>query len=167
MARRRHSHQGPVHTLIDAHNVIYADARLRRLMDVPERARRALLEVLQGRPRLRVVCDGGPGGRHEVEVRGGITVEYAGRLPADERIVTWLLNHPHLRTAVVTDDGGLAQRVRALGARVVSSEIFLLGFSRTSTVQEDERRQPPTGQEVQDWLRYFGLEGSAPDGEEQ
>jgi len=155
--RHAPTRRGPVHTLIDAHNLIYADARLRARMDEPEAAREALLQLVMQLPRLRVVCDGGPGGRQSVAVRHGITVAYSGRRSADDDIVAWLVAHPQLHVVVVTDDGALARRSRTLGARVMGCAAFLQGLPAGPGAAHDARRAPPSAQEVQQWLRIFGI----------
>jgi len=155
--RHAPTRRGPVHTVIDAHNLIHADAQLRARMDEPEAARAALLERVRLLPRLRLVCDGGPGGQPSVAVRQGVTVVYSGRRPADDAIVDWLVAHPQLHVAVVTDDGALARRSRILGARVLGCATFLQGLPSALGPEHDARRAPPSAADVEQWLRIFGI----------
>jgi len=155
--RHAPTRRGPVHTVIDAHNLIYADAQLRAYMDEPEAARAALLALVHGVPRLRLVCDGGPGGQPSVAVRQGVTVVYSGRRPADDAIVDWLVAHPQLHAVVVTDDGALARRARIVGARVLGCVAFLQGLPAALGTEHDARRAPPSAAEVERWLSLFGI----------
>jgi len=155
--RHAPTRRGPVHTVLDAHNLIHADVQLRALMDEPEVARAALLELVRALPRLRLVCDGGPGGQPSVTVRQGVTVVYSGRRPADDAIVDWLVAHPQLHVVVVTDDGALARRSRILGARVLGCAAFLHGLTATLGPEHDPRRAPPSASDVEQWLRIFGI----------
>jgi predicted RNA-binding protein with PIN domain len=153
---------GQVEMLIDAHNLIHAHPDLRRLMDDPEVAREALLARLQGRQRVRMVCDGGPRGERATVVRHGITIEYSGRLDADECIIAYLRAHARQRTVVVTDDRGLAGRARVMGARVLPCAALIASLTAPASGEADPRRAPPPPHEVEEWLRLFGGDADQP-----
>ncbi len=149
----------PEAILIDAHNLLYADAALRALMHRDqEAARRELLERLGDAAATWVFFDGGPGGVTSATMHGRIHVDWSGPHSADDRIIAWLTRHPGTRALVVTDDRPLAARCRHAGARVQSCVAFLAGLD----VREDERtpadgKPPlPDADEVAYWLRQFG-----------
>ena len=66
---------GVVHVLIDAHNVLYHDPELRRLMGDPESARRELERLLAGQRQLVLFYDGGPGGEARSLRRQDLAIE--------------------------------------------------------------------------------------------
>jgi predicted RNA-binding protein with PIN domain len=116
--------------LVDGMNLI--GSRPDRWWNDPDRAVRRLVEELDragqaGRDQLTVVFDRRPldlsPGRH-----GSITVAFAsrrGRNAADHEIVQMVAADPEPESVtVVTSDARLAERVRALGARVVSAGSF-------------------------------------------
>lgn len=139
--------------LIDAHNVIHADAELRRLLRDPERARAELERLLAHRGRCTVFHDGGPGGEPRTLRRRGLTVVYSGTGEADDAIVRWLKQHPGMHAAVVSDDAALGRRARQLGAGVISTLQFL-GTLRRQV--DGPRDQPPLpAHELAFWMREF------------
>lgn len=150
------SRSGQVHLLIDAHNVLHHDPILQGLMHEPERARGDLERLLADRPRVTLFYDGGPGGVAQELRRSGLAIDYSGRGEADDRIVDWLRRYAERRAAVVSDDGGLRGRARALGATLVDARGFLDGFRRERDPRE--QRGPLTPAEVEDWMRIFGLD---------
>lgn len=150
------SRSGQVHLLVDAHNVLHHDPDLQRLMHEPERARAELERLLADRPRVVLFYDGGPGGVTQSLRRQGLTIDYSGTGEADDRIVGWLRAHADRRAAVVSDDGGLRGRARALGATLIDARGFLAGFRRECDPRE--QRGPLTPTEVEDWMRIFGLD---------
>lgn len=149
------SRSGQVHLLVDAHNVLHHDPELRRLMAEPERAHAELERLLADRPRVVLFYDGGPGGETRSLRRQGLTIDYSGKGEADERIVGWLREHAERRAAVVSDDGGLRGRARALGATLVDARGFLAGFRHERDPRTE--RGPLSPAEVDDWMRIFGL----------
>jgi predicted RNA-binding protein with PIN domain len=149
-----------MHMLIDGHNVIHQDALLRPLAAEIERAHGELEQLLAERSRITVFYDGGPGGNTHTLRRHGLTIDYSGASEADDRIVRWLLFNPNVRALVVTDDRGLAGRVRTLGARILPVRGFLDAF-RSQRAATSTDRQPLTPAEVEEWMRIFGLEDEA------
>jgi hypothetical protein len=150
--------------LVDAHNLLYPDRELgRHMVEEPERARRALELRLAGRPRIHLFYDGGPGGQPSRQQRQGLEIHYSGTGSADDQIIAWLQSHPDRRCIVVTADRELAARARAHGATIASAKI-LDGPSkpqpqqRTRRQHDDDDRGPPPPNEVDDWLRWFGVE---------
>jgi len=140
--------------LLDGSNVVHQDAELRRLANLdPERARAELERLLGGRHMTAVFWDGGPGGEIRTFQRKGIRVDYSGPGEADDRIVAWLKQHGPLHGAVITDDGPLARRCRALKAKVASARGFAVGLRTLRDAPPD--RGPPPAHEVDFWLREF------------
>jgi predicted RNA-binding protein with PIN domain len=151
--------QGPVHLLVDGHNVLHLDPELRRLMAEPERARAELERLLAHRQRVTLFYDGGPGGEAQNTRRHGLVIEYSGAADADDRIARWLLFHPNVRAVVVSDDRELRRRIRVLGARGVTARGFLAAFRRQREAPPDA--PPLSPGEVDQWLRIFGIEDEA------
>lgn len=143
--------------LIDAHNVIHADADLRRLMHPdPERARAELERLVAARGRCTVFHDGGPGGEARTLRRRGLAVVYSGTGDADDAIVRWLKQHPGERAAVVSDDADLRRRCRQIGAGTIGTREFLGALRRRVDGPRDQAPVPP--HEVAFWQREFGVE---------
>jgi hypothetical protein len=139
--------------LIDAHNVIHADAELRRLMHDPERARAELERLLAGRRCTTLFYDGGPDGAARSLRRKGLTVVYSGSDEADDAIVRWLKLHPGTRSVVVSDDAELGRRCRQLKAILRDTGSFLAGLRRQA---DAPIAQPPLpAHEVDFWMREF------------
>jgi uncharacterized protein YaiI (UPF0178 family) len=98
------------------------DAAVRRLLGRLRRLAAAsggtITMVVDGRPLPDV-----PEGDH-----GGVAVRYAarsGRDAADDRIVELLSRADESGAVVVTSDGGLRERARALGADVIGASALL------------------------------------------
>lgn len=151
------SRSGPLHMLIDGHNVIHQDAALRPMAEEIERAHSELELLLAERSRITVFYDGGPGGNTHTLRRSGLTIDYSGASEADDRIVRWLLFNPNMRALVVTDDRALTARVRTLGARILPARGFLDAFRRQRPISGGDR-PPLSSAEVEEWMRIFGLE---------
>jgi hypothetical protein len=150
------SRTGVVHVLVDAHNVLHLDPRLRPLMVEPEQARSELERLLAGRQHVHLFYDGGPGGGGGAGPREGLSIDYAGAGEADDRITGWLKTNATRRAVVVTDDAELRRRVRTLGAGVLDARGFLDGLRRERDQRED--RGPLSPAEVDEWMRIFGLD---------
>jgi predicted RNA-binding protein with PIN domain len=151
---------GPVHVLIDGHNLIYQHPQLRHLMAQPEAGRTALEALLAHRPRLTIFYDGGPGGMATATRRSGLAIDYSGTGQADDRVVRWLMFHPHVRASVVSDDRELQRRIRAFGAQTVAVAEFiaLLERGRPPERQPDGRPDGPLSPaQVEAWMRLFGI----------
>ncbi len=121
-------------------------AMRRFLLDVARRSRTTIVVVFDGPP---------PVGRPEVENLGGVKVRYAGARTADDVIVAKLPRGAAARQwTVVTDDRGLAARVRAAGARVEDVASFL----RRADLREGSAEKPerPSPGEIDEWLALFG-----------
>ncbi len=150
--------RGPVHTLVDAHNLIHADAGLRALAGDPAAARAALARRLDGTARMHLVCDGGPGGIARTVLQGTVIMVYSGTASADDAIVRWLRERADARAVVVSDDRELIARARSLGAREVRCRLFLRGLQARGEAANDPRRGPPPAHEVEMWMKTFGIE---------
>jgi predicted RNA-binding protein with PIN domain len=156
------SRNGAVHLLIDGHNVIHQDVQLRALMANPEEAHREFERLLEGRRRVTIFYDGGPGGHTSSMRRSGSTIDYSGSGSADDRIVRWLLFNPNVRALVITNDRALCARVRTLGAKPFPASRLLDDLRKErgnapasggTTVE----RGPLGPAEVEEWIRIFGL----------
>lgn len=145
--------------LVDAHNVCYADAHLRRLMlEDPERARHALEARIGERSRVLCFFDGGPGGRSGPRWRQGRTGHDSGAgCEADDQLIRWLQDHQEESCCVVTRDRHLGERARALGARLVDNDAFLEWLApEQPPVHEDHSAAEG---DVDFWLTTFGVDG--------
>jgi len=151
------SRRGPVHCLIDAHNVLHQDAVLACQMHEPETARHHLEELLADKPNIHVFYDGGPNGEQCAHRRQGLHIDYSGNDEADNRIIRWLQQHSDLRAVVISDDHDLCRRARALGATAANARGFLDHF-RTTQHRTAAQRGPLSPAEVDDWMRIFGLD---------
>jgi rRNA-processing protein FCF1 len=146
--------------LIDAHNVIHADADLRRMMDDPERARAELERLIAGRRCTTVFYDGGPGGAVRSLRRKGLAVVYCGSGEADDAIIAWIKHHAGERAAVVSDDAGLRRRCHQLRTATVDTKAFLAGLRQRTEAPVDEAPLP--AHEVDQWMRVFAVGDHAP-----
>ncbi len=149
--------------LVDAHNLIHADASLRALMREPqahmrnaEAARRALEERLANRASIELIYDGGPGGVAASHHRRGLRVRYSGADEADDTIVAMLRSDARRPVAVVTDDRELSRRARQLGARVIGCAAFLASLPDAPAHVAD--RAPPSDADVRFWMKTFGVD---------
>jgi predicted RNA-binding protein with PIN domain len=154
--------------LVDGNNVMAQRVGWHR--DKPG-ARRALLEelarfALSKGARLAVVFDGAPE-QHFPDGSSyrGVRIFYAERgSDADERIKAMVEAARERRTlTVVTSDGALADYVRRLGAPVLRAGEFRRRMSETSVetagkkAKESEALKGVAAEEVDGWMRYFGV----------
>jgi predicted RNA-binding protein with PIN domain len=160
--------------LVDGNNVIAQRVGWHR--DKPG-ARRALLDALarfaqSTGGRVAVVFDGAPE-EHFPDGSSfrGVRVFYAERgSNADERIKQMAEEARERRTlTVVTSDRALADYVRRLGARVLRSGEFRRRMEDALTLtdrraKESEALKGVAAEEVDGWMRYFGV---APEDDDQ
>jgi predicted RNA-binding protein with PIN domain len=150
--------------LIDGNNVMAQRVGWHR--DKPG-ARRALMDdlarfALGRRVRVAVVFDGAPE-KHFADGASykGIRIFYSERSSnADERIKQLVEQSRERRTLlVVTSDRALADYVRRCGAQVIRSGEFRKKMEEAaadnSRQDEDE---PSVNGELNQWMRYFGVE---------
>ena len=105
-----------------------------------------------GKARIVVVFDGGPpsGGRGSSSL-GSLSVRYAGSRSADDAIVDHLRGTAAAKDwHVVTNDRGLAARVRELGAHVVSTADF-----RHRLAAPEGGSRPEGSGSVEEWMDFF------------
>ena len=85
---------------------------------------------------------------------GGLSVEFAGRVSADEAIVREVARSKRPEeTTVVTADRALARQARDAGAKTLSPAEFWARFgseSRPASV-----RTPESPVDVEDWVKWF------------
>lgn len=119
-----------------------------------------------GRHRVVLVCDGTrPRGAAGSNV-AGVTVKYAGGgESADAAIERMLLESSHpRRLTVVSNDRQVQRAARRRKAAVLSSDAWLgqlaQDHARASARRPAHRREigPLTSEQVEGWLRYFGVE---------
>jgi predicted RNA-binding protein with PIN domain len=151
--------------LIDGNNVIgqrvgwhrdKAGSR-RRLMQ--ELARLAVAKRL----RLAVVFDGAPDPQFpDGSIERGVKVFYARPgSDADTRIIEMAEAERNRKNlVVVTSDGNLAARVRVCGVRVMRSGEFRRMLDETASAAPDTAGQSVKEDEMDEWMRYFGVDGS-------
>jgi hypothetical protein len=143
--------------LVDAHNLLHADAGLRALLGDIERARRELEARLRGRRDVLLFYDGGPGGEATVVWRDGLRCDYSGAGEADDRLIAWLRANPGRGAAVVSDDRALRARARTLGARLVATRAFLAALAGPAGAAP-AKPEAPDEAELRMWLREFGAD---------
>ena len=148
--------------LLDGNNLLHR-------MDAADQSRSGVRrQVLQAtrheKMSVTVVFDGPPpSGAMARESLGHVTVIYSGSKTADDYIVGLLPTGTAAKQwSVVTDDRGLAERVRERGAEV-----------RSLVDWRDRRRQKPPGRprvesklsshDVQDWEKFFAEGGCEDD----
>jgi hypothetical protein len=138
--------------LLDGSNLLHAlgpghtrRADVRRL--VLERVRHERMHVV-------VVFDGPPpAGAPVRESLGRVTIRYAAPASADDVIVGLLPSGPEARDwSVVTDDRGLAGRVRQRGASVRSLAQWRRGLDEPRAPSGREGLSPS---EIAEWEAYF------------
>lgn len=144
--------------VVDGNNLLH-------LLPRPERSRAAVRrQVLEATRHetlsVTVVFDGPPPeGAPDRESLGRVTVIYAGSRSADDVIVALLPERPAARQwSVVTDDRGLAERVRARGAAVRR----LADWQRRRRPQQPQRPQVESklsSREIAEWESYFSVDG--------
>jgi predicted RNA-binding protein with PIN domain len=125
--------------------------------------------------RLNVVFDGAPDPQFpDGSSYRGVRVFYSRPgSDADERIIEMVESERNKRSlVVVTSDGKLAARVRVCGARVVRSSQFRKMLDQTTDEasantpdQQSDAQDIKPGVNIRDddlneWLRYFGVEES-------
>jgi predicted RNA-binding protein with PIN domain len=144
--------------LIDGHNFIGRSPGLSLARE--EEAREALLRRIaaakgSGGDRVLVVFDGDRPGAAREERFGGLRVLYSGAgRSADEEILRRVAAGNARSATVVTDDGGLARRVLALGARVESCAHFRARLEKRREGPASEKPQPDPS-EADYWLQAF------------
>jgi predicted RNA-binding protein with PIN domain len=121
------------------------------------------------RLRLNVVFDGAPDPQFpDGSSYRGVRIYYS-RLgsDADTRIIEMAEGERNKKSlVVVTSDGKLASRVRACGARVMRSGEFRKMLDETVGNSPDQEAGAPElkdknkDNEMNEWLRYFGVEES-------
>jgi predicted RNA-binding protein with PIN domain len=154
--------------LIDGHNLI-GFIRGMSLRD-PHDERR-LLEFLAPlahilRRRMVVFFDRGESGS-----RGGnppIGQVEARFIPppgtADSAILGYLRERKDARNyTVVSSDSAVGDRARRLGAKTVRAEAFLRD-ARSAVARNRKEKPPGDPEEIEDWLRLFGVYQVGPDG---
>jgi len=158
--------------LIDAYNVIYADAQLRPVMlRDPEQARagfvaRVLRHLPPGNTQGIIVFDAmrdpapvtGTGRMHE-ESRGSLRIVYA-RETADTWIIRYMAAHAATRPlAVVTSDREILEAARTHGVRIVRvSEFLRTGTKRSARMErlrDTEKPSHTSAREVAERERLF------------
>ena len=152
--------------LIDGNNVIGLRARGYESWyhDKPA-ARRRLLEELaelasRKRLRLAVVFDGAPDAHFpDGSSFRGVKVFYARPgSDADARIVDLVERERNRKgLVVVTSDAALAARVRVCGVRVIRAGEFRRLLDEAHTDESNATNLAVDNEEMDAWLRYFGV----------
>lgn len=151
--------------LVDGNNVMAQRVGWHR--DRPG-ARRALMDDLarfaaSRRVRVAVVFDGAPE-KHFADgaTFKGVRVFYAERgSNADERIKQFVEQSRERHTLlVVTSDRALADYVRRCGAQVIRSGEFRKKMEEAAAeASHGDADEPSVEGELNQWMRYFGVEG--------
>ncbi len=151
--------------LIDGNNVIgqrvgwhrdKAGSRRRLMQDLAQLAGAKKL-------RLAVVFDGAPDPQFpDGSIYRGVKVFYArAGSDADTRIVQMAEAERNRKSlVVVTSDGNLAARVRTCGVRVMRSGEFRRMLDETVAATPGAEGQSVKENEMDEWMRYFGVDGS-------
>jgi predicted RNA-binding protein with PIN domain len=163
--------------IIDGYNVLFAIARhgARSVAEAIEEARGRLLRHLAryhqaAREPITIVFDQSrhTGGATREERQPGVRILYAHPpRTADDDIRRMVqASAAPARVRVVTSDRQLARACAECGAQVVGAMAFyreLADLERHSRDDEHEHRiktQPPSDDEVREWLRLFSEDGS-------
>jgi predicted RNA-binding protein with PIN domain len=154
--------------LVDGYNVTRRDPATSRLsLEEQREALAARLAVrgadLLGRGAIVVVFDGRSGGGADSR-RGSVEVRYSRDESADDLIARLAARGD----VVVTSDGGLADRVTGVGARVVPAETCLEGRRprpRGGRFAAASAGLPPGANEITRELKELWLTGDDTDGE--
>jgi uncharacterized protein YaiI (UPF0178 family) len=143
--------------VIDGNNLLH------RLKSAERRRRTVRNQVLEAVRReamdVRVVFDGPPpAGVPPIEHLGRVQVIYSGARSADDVIVELIPpGRPAAQWIVVTDDRGLAGRVRQLGAGVRPLSAWR---GRRPRAHHRRRAEPRlSSREVAEWEEYFATGG--------
>ena len=150
--------------LVDGNNVIGQRVGWHR---DKEGARRRLIEELAVFARIRkvrvgVVFDGAPDPRFpEGSSYRSVRIFYAPPSGnADDRIIEMAENERSRKNmTVVTSDGQLAARVRVCGVRVIRSGEFRRMIDSLIESDPDPVKPGVDGEEMTEWMRYFGVAG--------
>lgn len=146
--------------LIDGNNLIGERAAgptsRRKLLDELARF------VAAKRVRVAVVFDGAPEDFFpDGATYRGVKIYYAARgSDADERIKRMVEHERERHTLrVVTSDGALSRYVRVCGAQVIAVKDFRnqMREAQTSEERASERKAEMKGEELDEWMRYFGV----------
>ena len=118
--------------------------------------------------RLNVVFDGAPDPQFpDGSSYRGVRIFYSRPgSDADSRIIEMVEAERNKKSlVVVTSDGKLTSRVRACGARVMRSGEFrrMLDEAVKNTPDQDPDAPDIKDDEMDEWLRYFGVEESDSD----
>ncbi len=150
--------------LIDGNNVIGQRVGWHR--DKAGSRRRLMRELAQlaaaKKLRLAVVFDGAPDPQFpDGSIYRGVKVFYARPgSDADTRIIEMAEAEPNKKNlVVVTSDRNLATRVRVCGVRVARSGEFRRMLDETAAAPDAEE-QDVKENEMDKWMRYFGVDGS-------
>jgi predicted RNA-binding protein with PIN domain len=154
--------------LIDGNNVIGQRVGWHR--DKAGSRRRLMRELAQlaaaKKLRLAVVFDGAPDPQFpDGSIYRGVKVFYArAGSDADMRIIEMAEAERNKKNlVVVTSDGNLAARVRVCGVRVMRSGEFRRLLDETAAAAPDTEGQDVKEDEMDKWMRYFGVDGSEDD----
>ena len=142
----------------DGNNLIGQSATAAR---AEPRVRHAFLNALgssrkSGGGRFLVYFDGDDPGR--TALPPGIMVRYSAPLSTDEAILSRLreIRYPS-EVIVVTNDHELARRCRDAGASTLNWQEFTSRME-SRPAQRNSRKAPSEKVDVDDWLRYFGID---------
>jgi len=151
--------------LIDGNNVIGQRVGWHR--DKAGSRRRLMQELAQlagaKKLRLAVVFDGAPDPQFpDGSSYRGVKVFFARPgSDADTRIIEMAEAERNRKNlVVVTSDGNLAARVRVCGVRVMRSGEFRRMLDETISATPNTGRQSVKENEMDEWMRYFGVDGS-------
>ncbi len=91
----------------------------------------------------------------------GVAVRYSAPLSADESIVRRLqeIRHPS-EVIVVTNDRNLRVRCRNAKAKTMTWQEFAAKM-KTRSLSPKRQKEKETEVDVEDWLRYFGLDNTS------
>ena len=117
---------------------------------------RIAARVRKGRSAVVLFFDGEPETGKRDAWLGGLTVRHSGERSADDAIVDAVARAKAPRDChVVTDDRALGQRVRALGARTLSTVDFWARLEETPGEPSG-----PADVDLDEWTAYFADDGN-------
>lgn len=143
--------------LVDGNNLL---GRVLGQAPRTEEERAALVRELadrlrETRARVTLVFDGSAPQGSSARSLGPLTVRFAGSRTADDVITAAVEQAAAPRDWIaVTDDRGLADRVRSAGGRVSSVSDFWARFGASAAPDGESSTRPA----VEDWVEYFSDE---------
>lgn len=163
----------PEHVIIDGNNLLYA---MHAHAPLPHIGRETLVRVIDrwarlGSCKITLVFDGPTprGGLSKQMTSSRIAVRFSAPATADDVIIAMVeCARDHSDIRVVTSDKAIAHEARRNRCRHTNAVAFvaeLFPSDRQSPPRaqpRQEKPQPPAGDQIQEWIDLFDIEGDQP-----